>query len=515
MSMVILSFVALAILFLAFIIVAGRTWPLPDVTNRARVKSIPASEATTFGRNMVRDGGKHHDLTGVIPIKEGYDALHSRLHLTEQAEESLDVQYYIWHDDVSGILLLDALFQASVRGVKVRLLLDDNGIPGLDQIVATLNIQDNFEIRLFNPSTVRRPKYLGYAFDFMRMNRRMHNKAFIADGAVAIVGGRNIGDEYFEMHEGSNYVDMDVLAVGKAVPETAQSFDDYWNSDSVFEAENIINRDADLASFQARVNQVKAGSAQAMVKDNSRITASLYFENAIEPEWTTVQLMVDDPVKGEGTATSSQLMVSQLSEIFDQIEHRLDLVSAYFIPGKTGTAFFAQAAKSGKTINILTNAMSTTDVLMVHAGYSKYRYKLLKAGVRLFELKLRKDHSTEKAAQIKPLGISGASLHAKTFAVDGKQVFIGSFNFDARSVNLNCEMGFLIDSSLLCGLVHKRFDSDLEGEAYRPTLTSDKQMVWLEKNGESLDIYKGEPGTSIGKQFMIAVVGLLPIEWLL
>ncbi len=197
---------------------------------------------------------------GVFPLRGGHDALASRLALIAAAEASIDAQYYIWHDDTSGILLLDALYQAARRGVRVRLLLDDNGVPGLDGFMATLNTQENFEIRLFNPSTIRNPKSLGYTFDFFRMNRRMHNKSLIADGAVAILGGRNIGDEYFEVGDDNFYVDMDVLAAGAIVPETAAIFDAYWNSPSVFEAEKIIREESNLPVFEARSRDIRKGT---------------------------------------------------------------------------------------------------------------------------------------------------------------------------------------------------------------------------------------------------------------
>lgn len=235
----------------------------------------------------------------------------------------------------------------------------------------------------------------------------------------------------------------------------------------------------------------------------------------MRPEWTHVQLVTDDPVKGEGRATEDQLMISRLAELLGGIETRLDLVSAYFVPSRRGTAFFQELAGQGIEVNILTNALNTTDVLLVHAGYTRYRRELLEAGVGLYELKLR-GGQTGADAQLFPLGISGASLHAKTFAVDHRRVFIGSFNFDPRSATLNSEMGFLIDSPAMATRVSEVFGSALARISYQPRLTPEGKMVWVEDlpEGRSV-IYQEEPGTSWFQQIAIAVIGILPVEWLL
>lgn len=507
---------SLAAIVVVAIFVARLLFPLPDISARAISIAIPADPTVPLGRLFADGLERHPGKSGVIPLRDGNDALASRLALAATAQRSIDAQYYIWHDDVSGILLLDALLKAAQRGVRVRLLLDDNGVPGLDNIMATLNAQENFEIRLFNPSTIRTPKLLGYTFDFFRMNRRMHNKSFIADGSAAIVGGRNIGDEYFQVGDDIFYVDMDVLATGAIVPETAAVFDEYWNSASVFEAENIIGGEGDIGEFHSRADEIKASSRATELLKNLQNSADRYAAGVAAIEWVDVQLVADDPVKGQGVATRDQLMITRLGDILGDTRRRLDLVSAYFVPGKKGTQYFTDLARAGKDVRILTNALNTTDVLMVHAGYSKYRRALLQAGVKLYELKLRGDMTSEADLQIKPLGLSGASLHAKTFAVDDARIFIGSFNFDPRSAMLNCEMGFLIDSPVLAKRVSTSFDGPLDTVSYRPELTPEGKMVWREKlsDGESL-IYQEEPGTSWFQQFAIAVIGVLPVEWLL
>jgi len=455
-------------------------------------------------------------LSGVIPLQNGHDALASRVELAAVAERSIDAQYYIWQDDTSGIILLDALHKVAQRGVRVRLLLDDNGVSGLDSVIAALNAHPYFDVRLFNPSMVRNPKLLGYAFDFFRMNRRMHNKSFIVDGAIAIVGGRNIGDEYFEVGDDAFYLDMDVLATGTVVPELADMFDAYWNSASVFEVETIIEGHGDLAAFETRVETVLASEEADTLFGDLQDSAEQYANGDISMEWTTVQLMADDPVKGQGIATADQLLVTQIEEILDTAEDRVDLVSAYFVPGVRGTTFLNNLADKGVNVSILTNALNTTDVLLVHAGYSIYRRELLETDISLYELKLGAEMKSEANLQVLPLGLSGASLHAKTFAIDDSRLFIGSFNFDPRSAALNCEMGFLIESPTLARQASEGFDGPLDFISYQPQLTPEEKMVWLEafEDGETV-IYQEEPGASWFQQIAFAVLGVFPIEWLL
>lgn len=498
------------------IVTARMLFPLPDISDRTYSSAIPADPKTQLGTAFADASKRHPGLSGVTPLQNGRDALASRIDLAMAAEQSIDAQYYIWRDDTSGIMLLDALYTAAKQGVRVRLLLDDNGVPGLDNVMAALNAHNNFEIRLFKPSTVRTPKFAGYAFDILRMNRRMHNKSLIVDGALAIIGGRNIGDEYFEVGEDDLFIDLDVLAAGAVVHDTAAVFDEYWNSASVFEVEKIIEGDGDIAAFQARVANVLSRPMAISLIGDLRNNTDRYANGDMALEWTNVRLVADDPAKGQGNATRDQLMITRLNDILGTVSERLDLVSAYFVPGRPGTDFLADLAEAGVDIRVFTNAMNTTDVLMVHSGYTRYRRELLETGVRLYELKLRGDMTSEADMQIRPFGLSGASLHAKTFAVDRERIFIGSFNFDPRSATLNCEMGFLIDSPTLASRISDGFDGPLEMVSYQPKLTPEQKMVWLEPAADGAPvIYQEEPGATWFQQIAIAVIGVLPVEWLL
>ncbi len=513
--MILLKSLGLVVAACALAIVLARfAFPLPPIAGRPPVQGLETDDGTELGRLAAEAAAEASPgKTGIAALAGGRDAFGSRLALAGRAERSIDAQYYIWRDDTSGLLLLEALYAAARRGVRVRLLLDDNGIPGLDDTVAALNALPGFEIRLFNPSTVRRPKFLGYAFDFFRMNRRMHNKSFIVDGAAAIIGGRNIGDEYFEIGEGQFFLDLDVLAIGAIVPETVDAFDAYWNSASAYQADLIVSgEEGGLDRFLRRAD---AAGRRAEADIREITSADLFAGDEIAFEWTDVALVSDDPAKGLGEASRDQLMISRLGAILGRIDRSLDLVSAYFIPGAPGTAYFAELAASGVDVRVLTNALQTTDVALVHAGYVKYRDELLSAGIGLFELK-PDARATDGRAELGVMGSSGASLHAKTFALDRDRIFIGSFNFDPRSAMLNCEMGFLIDSSRLAGSVADAFDDPVGEASYQVVRTPGGELAWRERLADGTTVeHAREPGTTLLSRAGIALLGWLPIEWLL
>ncbi|QYX56639.1 phospholipase D family protein [Roseovarius sp. SCSIO 43702] len=490
---------------------------LPDVSDRPTSLRPPPRTDTALGAAMRREGEGHDAAhSGVRVLQSGRDALAARLALIEAAEVAVDAQYYIWHDDVSGMLMFDALERAARRGVRVRLLLDDNGIDGLDPFLAALNECENFEVRIFNPSPIRRLKILGFALNFFRMNHRMHNKALIVDGAATIIGGRNVGDEYFQVHQDIFYIDTDAIATGPVVTETAKIFDEYWNSAPVIELERVVGDVADRPAYEAHLNEIRARDEACELRAEADSFAHEITHGDLAFEWTTVSVIADDPRKGLGNAKRDQLLIHRMGEMLTRSTHSLDVASAYFVPGKTGARYLTELARKDCKVRVLTNALDTTDVFLVHAGYSRYRRTLLKAGVELYELKLRAAAERTPDQQVLPLGLSGGSLHAKTFVMDEREVFIGSFNFDPRSARLNCEMGFLIDSPEIAATVTQSFESLLPRITYQPRLTPENNMVWIEEREDGKDIiYQREPGANLFQQIAFAIIQRLPIEWLL
>lgn len=490
------------------VVLARILFSLPAVEGRVDEVALSPPSAGPLASRAARN---RPGLTGVVALGSGADAFAARILLANAAVSSIDVQYYIWHGDLTGSLLLDALRRAADRGVRVRLLLDDHGTSGLDPEIAQLDAHRNAEVRLYNAFTLRRFKMLNYGFDFFRLNRRMHNKSFTVDGLATIVGGRNIGDEYFGIGPTPLYVDLDVLAVGEIVPEVAADFDRYWASPSVLPAGPIVRaRKGDPISDRVmRWRDDPRSEEYQAILQSSEIVASLS-TGTLDLEWTDAVLVSDDPAKGQGAVAREDLLTGQLARAVGTVERRFDGISPYFVPGAAGVEAFAKLEARGVEVRMLTNSLAATDVLPVHAGYAKRRKKMLASGVTLYELRRMAIPETPDALGV--FGSSGASLHAKTFAVDGARIFIGSFNFDPRSIRLNTEMGLLIESEALANGLHAAFDSNFGGLAWRVE-TRNGELAWVDSTANI--VTTREPGSSTLRSFLLTVVGWLPVEWLL
>lgn len=491
----------------------------PSLEGRSPSMAVTASTATSLGRIALTPPEMRGGDSGVVPLLVGPDAFAARVALIRAAEAALDVQYYIWQRDATGLILLDELRRAAERGVRVRLLLDDNGIPGLDSDLAALDALPNFEVRLFNPFILRRPKVLGYAFDFMRLNRRMHNKSLTADGAMSILGGRNVGDIYFAFDAAVQYIDTDVLVTGAVAADVEADFDRYWASGSAYPADLILpdaGEDALAALTDEAVAAANSPEGRGYLQRlrQSHVVAAI---TAGGPafEWTDVALVSDDPAKGLAKAATNDLLFPQLMALLARPGRTVDLVSAYFVPGRRFTDALIDLARSGTRVRILTNSQDATDVNIVHSAYVKYRPALLEAGVELYELKpaFAADPQEERGGTT---GSSRASLHSKIMAVDEERIFVGSFNFDPRSFALNTEMGVLIDSPVMAAGLARNFSEVFPGASYRPVLGDDGTLDWTESQPDGEVIrHDREPGTNLAARVMMSLLGLLPIEWLL
>jgi putative cardiolipin synthase len=472
---------------------------------------------TRLGRSIAPLVQAHSGLSGVFALPDGRDAFATRVLLADAAERTLDARYYIWHNDLSGGLLFGALRRAADRGVHVRLLLDDNDTAGLDPLLAALDAHPNVEVRLFNPFKVRHWRVLGCLTDFPRLNRRMHNKSFTADNQATIIGGRNVGDEYFDAGKSVSFADLDVLAVGPVVGEVTRDFDRYWASRSACAADRVLPPiDAvSSARLEAAASQVERDPP---TREYTQALASSPFVRKLVAgqlplEWAVTRMVSDDPRKGVGGAPDDALLWSRLKRILGVPTQELQLVSPYFVPGRTGVQFLTTLARRGVKTTVLTNSLEATDVPAVHAGYARRRKPLLKAGVRLFEMKRAFSNPPVKARG--PVGSSNSSLHAKTFSVDRSRVFIGSFNFDPRSARLNTEMGFVIDSPALAQAMADRLARDLPSRAYEVRLSESGALQWLEQRDGREIVHDEEPGTSIWRRAAVSALSVLPIEWLL
>ena len=502
---------AACVLFLASCALPSRQ----DITISTALQN---TETTRLGRSIEPRLAEHPGKTGIYPLATGRDAFAARGLLAGAAERSLDVQYYIWHGDHTGYLLFEALWEAAERGVRVRLLLDDANTSGLDATIATLNDHPNIEVRLYNPLVYRTARWRNFVRDFTRVNHRMHNKSFTVDNQVAVVGGRNIGDEYFAAGRGVAFTDLDVMAVGPVVHKVSDEFDLYWNSPSAYPAEKLLRNPPPGATQQLKATfaATRADPESAQYLESLRETRIVneLSRGQLGVDWTDAQVVYDDPAKTLDTKNRTDvLLLTRLLDTIGQPATRFDLISPYFVPREKGTEALQTLAGRGVKVRILTNSLESTDVTAVHAGYAKRRKALLQAGIQLYELK-RSD--VPKTTDDKSIGgSSSAGLHAKTFEMDGDRMFVGSFNFDPRSAKLNTEMGLVIDSPAAAQKLKAFFDTEVPLLAYEVHLTDKGKLHWIERTREGQKIYDSEPGASAFRRAGVGFMSILPIEWLL
>lgn len=495
----------------------GRLPGLEDRTESAALTRADTA-STVLGLIVGPRAAQHPGKSGFVVLDDPWESFAARVALARAAERTLDVQYYIWQGDTTGQLLMQALLEAAQRGVRVRLLIDDNGVRGIDDKLVALDAQDNLEVRLFNPFVIRRFKEVGFLYDFQRLNRRMHNKSFTADSQASIVGGRNVGDEYFGAADGFLKVDLDVMLAGPIVDTISLGFDAYWASDSAYPVARIASSvspptvERELAAI-ASTSGSPAAAVYLKAVVESGFVASLA-QGGPDLLWADVSMVADHPGKGLKSKSGHKLLINQLDAMLAVPERSLVLVSPYFVPGKLGTDAFIALASRGVDVRVLTNSLEATDVTPVHAGYSKRRRALLEAGVRLFEMK-RFSEKTKRHASAGPFGSSASSLHAKTFAVDSERAFVGSFNLDPRSIHLNTELGFVIESPELARQIQATFDQVVPQRAYEARLDDEGELYWLERHGEDIERLDDEPNSGWLVQAAVTVLGWLPIEWLL
>ncbi|XTZ40562.1 phospholipase D family protein [Salmonella enterica] len=491
---------------------------IPDSINAYSPNEVGTLQSDTrLGRAIAPVCAAHPGLCGLYVLDDSLDAFAARYRLAELAEHTLDVQYYIWEDDMSGRLLLLALLAAADRGVHVRLLLDDNNTTGMDSVLRQLDSHANIEVRLFNPFSFRTLRALGYLTDFARLNRRMHNKSFTIDGVVTLVGGRNIGDAYFGAGEEPLFTDLDVMAIGPVVADVAEDFARYWNSASVSTLHSVLDLSREELAERIRLPDSWRQDTTA-VRYMNKLESS-QFVNQLESRnlpllWAKTRLLSDDPRKGQGKAREHTLLPQRLLNMMGKPEKQIDIISAYFVPGRAGVAMLLQLARKGVKIAILTNSLAANDVSVVHAGYARWRKKLLRHGIELYELK----PTSSEAHPVHDRGLtgnSGSSLHAKTFSIDEEKVFIGSFNFDPRSATLNTEMGFVIESDVLAQRIHHRFLRSQRDITWKLRLDRFGRVNWVEEQDGKEVILKKEPHTRFWQRLLVRLVYWLPVEWLL
>ena len=493
----------------------------PGLDDRQPSMTISGSGATRLGAAVLPLTAQHPGRSGVTVLRDGRNAFAARALLADAAERTLDIQYYIWRNDMSGTLLMEAVRRAAERGVRVRLLLDDSNTHGLDALLAALDTHPNIEVRLFNPFFRRRWRWLGYLTDFARLNRRMHNKSFTADGLVTIVGGRNVGDEYFDAGAELSFYDLDVLAIGPVVADVAADFDRYWACDAAYRADRVLPRAnrASLRTVRLAAETVELAPAARSYVD--ALESSAFVRDLLDArlpfEWAATHLVSDDPARAlrhrRHPRSERQPVSARLAAIAGDARTTLHVISPYLVPTRHGVAALRALIARGVAVSALTNSLEATDHAIVHAGYARRRRELLAAGVTLYEMKRIAPRPRGRRRHRR--GSARTGLHAKTFATDHARMFVGSFNFDPRSALLNTEMGVVIDSPALARDVATAFALDIPERSYRLRLDAAGRIQWVEQLDGAEVVHTHEPGTTPWLRLGVALLALLPIEGLL
>jgi len=476
---------------------------------------------TRIGKRYRELRGGHLKKSGFLLLKTGLAAFTARAILAQGADRSIDVQYYMIHSDLTGILFADQLIKAADRGVRVRLLIDDMDLDKRDAGLSTMAAHPNIDLRIFNPFSremIRAPQFL---LNFGAVTRRMHNKSFTVDNQATIVGGRNIGNEYFEADPDLAFADLDILAIGPVVKEVSTSFDEYWNSGLAYPI-GVLRPDL---TDKEGLEEVRRKLAEYLAQDSvSEYLQSLLHSpfaekirnNDLVFSWGDAAVMADHPAKLESYDSDyAHSLSSRIAPFFENLSREFLIFSPYFVPGKEGTRFLADLSKKGVHVRILTNSLASTDVGVVHAGYARYRFALLRAGVELYEMNevLDKDERKEKKGDG---GSSKASLHAKSFVFDRQYVFIGSLNLDPRSIVENTEIGIMVNSTELADAMAEKFDNTVATQAFRLELNSDEDgfelISWHGQENGRERVWTADPHTGFWRRLGIGLLRLLPIE---
>lgn len=497
---------------------------LPDNSGRIASQVISNGADSSLGRTFAPQLAANPLKNGLLELPHGRDAFAARLVLAETAEYSIDTQYYMWHQDTVGRSLVYALISAADRNVRVRLLVDDMyGEDGQDTWSA-MDAHPNIEVRLFAPYSRHQPQYLQFVTRFHDVNARMHTKTFTVDDQATIVGGRNIGDEYFDADPDLAFADNDVLAIGPVVEQVSSNFDDYWNSDYAYPVSTLLP-----AASEADLQQLKNSSPAFFEKPDTESYLRAVKQGALakslsggsaEFHWGPGKIVHDVWWKREQDKEGwhDDLLITQLKPTIVDATEELIIISPYFVPGDDTVEMLCALAQKGVSVKILTNSLASNDVVAVHSSYSKYRIPLLRCGVELYELN---EHlrTTERRVFTWLPGLSKSSLHAKSMVIDKTKMFVGSFNYDQRSLYLNTEIGLVFEQTDIAGPAAEKFDRNIDKFAFKVELmTSDagnESLLWHGINDGKAVTYYTEPYVGRGTRTAVWLIRWLPVGWLL
>ena len=481
--------------------VPGVTWQYP--------------EQTRLGKFFEGYAPEDPELSGVYLLSDPRAAFHARFGFAGLAEKTLDLQYYLWKGDLTGRLLLYRALQAADRGVKVRILIDDIYHSGRDDIYAAIALHPGVDIRIYNPTGYRGiAKNISIVFHKRTLDHRMHNKIFLVDGVVAVLGGRNIGDDYFEIDPELNFRDIDVLTVGPAARDAGAAFDEYWNGPAAVPINVLVKESVPAAELDTLRQELESAlnnidAVPYTVPVTSDETIKVLEELAEDFVWAKAEIVVDSLERFHGRTESA--FVKLANRLAQVTEHDMVIQTAYLIPSRAGIARMAAMTERGVRIRILTNSLESNNHISVHSHYMKWRKPMLKAGIELYELRPDPEMLDYFKEQNSRIADSHAGLHTKAFVVDGRFSMIGSYNMDPRSRIWNSEIGLLVDSKEFAARVLDVMEEDFDPvNSYRVSLRSGHKLTWSAKESDGSQNWNHDPGSSRGLRFLLRIMSWIP-----
>jgi cardiolipin synthase C len=474
---------------------------------------------------------EHEGKSGFYLQSFGADGYLTRMQMINAAERTLDMQYFIFRGDDTGRLLTDAALRAADRGVRVRLLIDDGETIAGDDQVEALSSHPSIEIRVFNPFRYRGYRKAIRATEFIlnksRLNYRMHNKLLVVDNSAALIGGRNIGDQYFQISAEEQYADNDVFAVGPIVRNVSASFDEFWNNALSIPNEALASARTSRGALKEHREltteepaEIDADGIDFVKRVNSGEPFNGLISGRLPMVWAPAQLIGDSPDKKsvEDGSKSGRSILRPLTRATLAVQSELLMITPYLVPGDEGMGLFNDLRNRNVSIRILTNSLNSSTVLLAQSGYMGYRVPLLDAGVQLYEIRsmLGNTHGSGQSAAMSSNGTY--SLHAKMFVFDRQSIFVGSMNFDQRSMYLNTEIGLLIESPELAEELARRFEAMVQpANAYQvllqPNASGEGQhLIWRTLEGEQMVDFQDEPARSEGQTLKVNLLSLLPLD---
>lgn len=494
---------------------------VPKDVERPVSYALTETDDTVLSDLVFPEQEKHQGLSGFVLLDRGKLALDLRLALVDLAEKSIDIQTFIWKQDTASRFLAERLLAAADRGVRVRILVDDFNLKGRDFGMAAFDAHSNVSIRIFNPFGTRfylTPLSLQRTFelvtDLSRLNHRMHNKVFVVDNQTGIVGGRNVADEYYGYDEEYNFFDLDLLVSGPVLNDVSKGFDEYWNSEWAYP----------VTAFEDHPPEEKLpelyDGLRSLVEDRRKELGLEINQDQFEDLqhmvskfiWAEAEVVLDDPSKADSTKTvKNEGVIDRLRQVAQHSNSEILIVSPYFVPGPDGSKSLSEYQKRGVTVKVLTNSMASTDQIAAFSGFARYRKDVIKSGTEIYEIK--PDVSRFVVEEDIPGSTGNGGLHAKVMTFDRKSVFVGSFNLDPRSINLNTEIGLLVYSEELAIQVAELIDELMQAKnSWQVTLDDKGELVWQEsKNGLPVT-HKSDPEAGGWRKFKTFIFSMLPIE---